>query len=30
MVVAVKNIWQIQPSWLHPCKVSDQVRSVGK
>jgi len=26
-VVAVKDIW---PSWLHPCKVCDQGRSVGK
>ena len=29
-VVAVKDIWQIQPSWLHPCKVCDHGRSVGK
>ena len=29
-VVAFKNIWQLQPSWLHPCKVCDQGRSVGK
>ena len=29
-VVAVKTIWQIQPSWLHPCKVCDKGRSVGK
>ena len=27
-VVAVKAIWQLQPSWLHPCKVCDQGRSV--
>ena len=29
-VVAFKNIWQLQPSWLHPCKVWDQRQSVGK
>ena len=29
-VVAVRDIWQIQPSWLHPCKVCDKGRSVGK
>ena len=29
-VVAVQDIWQLQPSWLHPCKVCDQRRSVGK
>ena len=29
-VVTVKNVWQLQPSWLHPCKVCDQGRSVGK
>ena len=29
-VVAVKDIWQLQPSWLHPCKVCDQGHSVGK
>ena len=29
-VVAFKDIWQLQPSWLHPCKVWDQGRSVGK
>ena len=29
-VVAVKDIWQLQPSWLHPCKVCDQGRSMGK
>ena len=29
-VVAVKDIWQLQPSWLHSCKVCDQGRSVGK
>ena len=29
-VVAVRDIWQIQPSWLHPCKVCDHGRSVGK
>ena len=29
-VVAVKDIWQFQPSWLHPCKVCDQGRSKGK
>ena len=29
-VVAVTNIWQLQPSWLHPCRVCDQGRSVGK
>ena len=28
-VVAVNDIWQLQPSWLHPCKVYDQGRSVG-
>ena len=26
-VVAVKDIWQLQPSWLQVC---DQGRSVGK
>jgi len=29
-VVAVKDIWQLQLSWLHHCKVCDQGRSVGK
>ena len=29
-VVAVKGIWQLLPSWLHPCKVCDQGRRVGK
>ena len=29
-VVAVNVIWQLQPSLLHPCKVCDQGRSVGK
>ena len=29
-VVAVKDIWQLRPSWLHPCKVCDQGHSVGK
>ena len=29
-VVAVKNSWQFQPTWLHPCKVCDQGLSVGK
>ena len=29
-VAAVKDIWQLQPSWLHPYKVCDQGRSVGK
>ena len=29
-VVAVNTISQLQPSWLHPCKVCDQGRSVGK
>jgi len=29
-VVAVNTIWQLQPSWLNPCKVCDQRRSVGK
>ena len=29
-VVAVNDIWQLQPSWLHPCKVCDQGRRVGK
>ena len=29
-VVVVKDIWQLQPSWLHPCKVCDQGRSVRK
>ena len=28
--VAVKDIWQLQLSWPHPCKVCDQGRSVGK
>jgi len=23
-VVAVKDIWQLKPSWPHPCKVCDQ------
>ena len=30
VVVAVKGIWQLQPSLLHPCKVCDQGRNVGK
>ena len=29
-VVAVKDIWQLQPHWLHPHKVCDRGRSVGK
>ena len=29
-VVAVQDMWQLQPSWLHPCQVCDQGRSVGK
>jgi len=29
-VIAVNDIWQLQPSWLHPCKVCEQWRSVGK
>ena len=29
-VVAVKDIWQLQPSWLQHCQVCDQGRSVGK
>ena len=29
-IVAVKNIWQLQPSWLHSCKVCEQGRSIGK
>ena len=29
-VVAVNDIWQLKPYWLHPCKVCDQGRSVGK
>ena len=29
-VVAVKDIWQLQPTWLHRCKICDQGRSVGK
>ena len=29
-VVAVKDIWQLQPHWLHPHKVCDLGRSVGK
>ena len=29
-VVVVKDIWQLQPSWLHPSKVCDPGRSVGK
>ena len=29
-VVAVKDIWQLQPSWLHPYKVCYQGRSMGK
>ena len=29
-IVAVKDMWQLQPSWLHPCKVCDQGRSLGK
>ena len=28
--VAVKDSWQLQPCWLHTCKVCDQGRSVGK
>ena len=28
--VAVKDIWQLQPSWLHPCNVCDQGPIVGK
>ena len=24
------DIWQLPPSWLHPCKVCDQGHSVGK
>jgi len=23
-VVAVNDIWQLQPYWLHPCKICDQ------
>ena len=23
-VGAVKDIWQLQESWLHPCKICDQ------
>jgi len=29
-VFAVKDIWQLQQSWSHPCKVCDQGRSVDK
>ena len=29
-VVAVKDIWQLQSSWLQPSKGCDQGRSVGK
>ena len=29
-VVAVNDIWQLKPYWLHPCKVCDQGRSVDK
>ena len=29
-VIAVNDIWQLQPSWLHPYNVCDQGRSVGK
>ena len=29
-VVAVNDIWQLQPSWLHTRKVCDQGRSVSK
>ena len=29
-VVAVNDLWQLQTFWLHPCKVCDQGRSVGK
>ena len=29
-IAAVKDIWQLQPYWLHPCKICDQGRSVGK
>ena len=29
-VVAVKDVWQLQPSWLHPCNVCDQGCIVGK
>mgnify|MGYP000208108555 FL=1 len=29
-VITVKEVWQLQQSWLYPCKVCDQGRSVGK
>ena len=29
-VVAVNGVWQLQPSWLHPCKFCDQGHNVGK
>ena len=29
-VVAVKAVCQFQSYWLHPCKICDQGRSVGK
>ena len=29
-VVAVQDIWHLQSSWLHPSKVCDHGRSVGK
>ena len=29
-VVGVKDIWQLKPSWLHPCKVCEHGRSVGQ
>ena len=29
-VVAVNDIWQLQPYWLYPRKVCDQGRSVGR
>ena len=28
--IAVNDDWQLQPYWLHPCKVFGQGRSMGK
>jgi len=29
-VITVNEMWQLQSYWLHPCKVGDQGRSLGK
>ena len=29
-VIVVNNIWQVQASWLHPCKVCEQGCSADK